>query len=316
MLYKILLLPARLAIYFYCRKIVINNKAILDEKGPLLIAANHPNSFLDAIIVSTLFKKPIYSLARGDAFSNKLVTKILTSLNMLPVYRVSEGVENLENNYITFDACQQLFRENKIVLIFSEGKCINEWHLRPLKKGSARLALTAWMHNTPLRVLPLGINYNSFRRFGKIMVLNFGNFISKSDMYEEFTSGKAINEFNDLLQEQLESLVYEISPNDANKLKSIFNVSQSNFKKILLFLPAAIGFIVHAPLYYAIHFIIKDRAKDHYDSIMVGILFLFYPLFVILLTLVLFLVIKSWYALSLLILLPFTAWSYLQLNRY
>ncbi len=316
MLYKILLLPARLAIYFYCRKIVINNKAILDEKGPLLIAANHPNSFLDAIIVSSLFKKPIYSLARGDAFSNKLVTKILTSLNMLPVYRVSEGVENLENNYITFDACQQLFRENKIVLIFSEGKCINEWHLRPLKKGSARLALTAWMHNTPLRVLPLGINYNSFRRFGKIMVLNFGNFISKSDMYEEFTSGKAINEFNDLLQEQLESLVYEISPNDANKLKSIFNVSQSNFKKILLFLPAAIGFIVHAPLYYAIHFIIKDRAKDHYDSIMVGILFLFYPLFVILLTLVLFLVIKSWYALSLLILLPFTAWSYLQLKRY
>jgi 1-acyl-sn-glycerol-3-phosphate acyltransferase len=316
LLYKILLLPARLAIYFYCRKIVINNKAILDEKGPLLIAANHPNSFLDAIIVSSLFKKPIYSLARGDAFSNKLVTKILTSLNMLPVYRVSEGVENLENNYITFDACQQLFRENKIVLIFSEGKCINEWHLRPLKKGSARLALTAWMHNTPLRVLPLGINYNSFRRFGKIMVLNFGNFISKSDMYEEFTSGKAINEFNDLLQEQLESLVYEISPNDANKLKSIFNVSQSNFKKILLFLPAAIGFIVHAPLYYAIHFIIKDRAKDHYDSIMVGILFLFYPLFVILLTLVLFLVIKSWYALSLLILLPFTAWSYLQLKRY
>lgn len=316
MLYKILLLPARLAIYFYCRKIVINNKAIPDEKGPLLIAANHPNSFLDAIIVSTLFKKPIYSLARGDAFSNKLVTKILTSLNMLPVYRVSEGVENLENNYITFDACQQLFRENKIVLIFSEGKCINEWHLRPLKKGSARLALTAWMHNTPLRVLPLGINYNSFRRFGKIMVLNFGNFISKSDLYEDFTSGKAINEFNDLLQEQLDSLVYEISPNDTNKLKSIFNVSQSNFKKILLFIPAAIGFIVHAPLYYAIHFIIKDRAKDHYDSIMVGILFLFYPLFVILLTLVLFLVIKSWYALSLLILLPFTAWSYLQLNRY
>ena len=123
---------------------------MLEEHGPLLIAANHPNSFLDAIILSSLFKFPVYSLARGDAFANRFVTKILTSLNMLPVYRVSEGVENLENNYTTFDACQELFSQRKIVLIFSEGRCINEWHLRPLKKGTARLALTAWMHNVPL----------------------------------------------------------------------------------------------------------------------------------------------------------------------
>ena len=72
------------------------NKKWLNEKGPLLIAANHPNSFLDAIIVSTLFKRPVYSLARGDAFAGKFFTTILTSLNMLPVYRISEGPENLE----------------------------------------------------------------------------------------------------------------------------------------------------------------------------------------------------------------------------
>jgi 1-acyl-sn-glycerol-3-phosphate acyltransferase len=151
---------------------------MLRQQGPLLIAANHPNSFLDAIILSSLFKQPIYSLARGDAFTNKLVTRILTSLNMLPVYRVSEGVENLEHNYTTFDACQKLLSDNKIILIFSEGRCINEWRLRPLKKGTARLALTAWMHNVPLRVLPLGINYSSFRKFGKIIILNFGSFIT------------------------------------------------------------------------------------------------------------------------------------------
>ena len=75
---------------------------------------------------------------------------------MLPVYRVSEGVENLENNYTTFDACQKIFKKNKIVLIFSEGRCINEWHLRPLKKGTARLALTAWQHNIPLKSFALG----------------------------------------------------------------------------------------------------------------------------------------------------------------
>ena len=307
MLYKLLFFPARIAIRFYCRKIRINNKELLSQPGPLLIAANHPNSFLDAIILSSLFKLPVYSLARGDAFTNNLVTKILTSLNMLPVYRVSEGVENLEHNYTTFDSCQKLFSYNKIVLIFSEGRCINEWRLRPLKKGTARLALTAWMHNVPLKVLPLGINYSSFRKFGKMMILNFGSFITEADVCEDFTTGKAINEFNNQLHKQLKGLVYEIAPGDTKKLKRIFYIRQSFVEKILFCIPAIIGFVLHAPLYYAIHFIIKNRAKDHYDSIMVGLLFIFYPVFVLLLTLVVFFLTGNLFSFLLLLGIPVTA---------
>src|SRR6476660_9232780 len=166
MLYKILYLPARLFIHFFCCRIIINNKNLLSEHGPLLIAANHPNSFRDAIIVATLFKNPVYSLTRGDAFAGKKITKILTSLNMLPVYRISEGAGNLDNNYFTFDECQHIFRNGGIVLIFSEGRCINEWHLRPLKKGTARLALSAWQQNIHMTVVPLGFNYSPFRRWG------------------------------------------------------------------------------------------------------------------------------------------------------
>jgi 1-acyl-sn-glycerol-3-phosphate acyltransferase len=143
LLYTIIKIPAKWALYLYCRSIKINYKEFLNAEGPLLIAANHPNSFLDAIILASLFKKPIYSLARGDAFVNKTIATILHSLKMLPVYRISEGVENLESNYQTFEACISIFKKNGIVLIFSEGKCINEWHLRALKKGTARLANSA-----------------------------------------------------------------------------------------------------------------------------------------------------------------------------
>jgi len=108
---------------------------MLKEKGPLLLACNHPNSFLDAVILDILFEQPVWSLARGDAFSNKTITKILTAVKILPVYRTSEGVENLSENYKTFDACLDIFRNTGVVQIFSEGKCINEWHLRPLKKS-------------------------------------------------------------------------------------------------------------------------------------------------------------------------------------
>jgi len=288
---------------------------MLRQPGPLLIAANHPNSFLDAIIMSALFKQPVYSLARGDAFAGKFFTRILRSLNMMPVYRVSEGVENLEHNYTTFDACQHLFEKNKIVLIFSEGRCINEWHLRPLKKGTARLALTAWMHNIPLKVLPLGINYNSFRKFGKIMHINFGTIITMDDIKEDHGSGKAINEFNGLLKNQLKELVYEIDASDEQQLQQRFGIKESLLKKIILLLPAVAGYILHAPLFYTAHLIIRNRAKDHYDSVIVGILFLFYPVYLVAITLAAFFASGNSFAFLLLLIMPLTALCLLHFKR-
>lgn len=283
--------------------------------GPLLIAANHPNSFLDAIILASIFKEPIYSLARGDAFAGKWINKILGSLNMLPVYRASEGVGNIENNYTTFDACHKLFQQNKIVLIFSEGRCINEWHLRPLKNGTARIALRAWEDNIPLIVLPLGINYSSFRFYGKNMILNFGNIIIKKEVDEDLSQAIPFKKFNKILQSQLKKLVYEIDAGDTEKQKEYFYIKQSFIKKIILFLPTIIGFVLNVPLYFVIHLIIKDRAKDHYDSIMTGLLFLLFPLYVFTITLIFFFITKNGYAFLLLALMPFTVWSYLQLKK-
>jgi 1-acyl-sn-glycerol-3-phosphate acyltransferase len=287
---------------------------MLNVKGPILIGANHPNSFLDAILLSALFKYPVHSLARGDAFATKFITRILTSMNMLPVYRVSEGVENLESNYTTFDKCQQLFKENKIVLIFSEGRCINEWHLRPLKKGTARLAMAAWQLNSSLKVLPLGFNYSSFRSIGKEVHLNFGEFIDLNDMYEDLSSGKAIIEFNDILKEQLKSLVYEIPKDDQQKLRGYFS-EPSLLRRILLAIPAVIGFILNAPLYFLFHLIIKDRSVDHYDSVMAGLMFLLYPVYVIVVTGVAILITGNWWYLLLLVIMPLMGICYIRFKK-
>lgn len=315
MLYKLLKFPAKIALYFYCRNITINKKEFLQSEGPLLIAANHPNSFLDAIILATLFKKPIYSLARGDAFANNFYTKLLRSMNMLPVYRISEGAENLEHNYKTFSACIDNFKENGIVLIFSEGLCKNEWHLRPLKKGTARLAITAWQQNIPLKVLPAGINYSSFRMFGKNVIINFGELIQKENFNEAIPAGQAIAAFNYKLYEQLKELIIEIDKNDKENIRRTFFVPQPVVKKTLLAIPAAAGYIIHAPLYYFVVTIIKNRANDHYDSVVVGMLFLLYPIYLFGIILIVFLLTKNYLCWLLLIAIPFTAWSVLQLKK-
>ena len=317
MLYALLKIPARFAFRIYCRKLSLNNKEIFNCDGPLLLASNHPNSFLDAIMLATLFKKPVHSLTRGDAFTKKLYYKLLTSLNMVPVYRISEGAENLGHNYKTFDYCKEIFKQNGIVLIFSEGACINEWHLRPLKKGTARLAISTWQEGIPLQVLPLGINYHSFTSFGKNIQLNFGHPITEKEFDASHAHGKSIAGFNDNLNEQLKELVIEIDKHDTKTLMQRFTVVQPPLKKFVLFLPAILGWLFHAAMYLPLKKFSRKRFAhdDHFDSVLIGMLFLLYPLFLILVSAVIFLLVGKWYGLAVLLVLPFCAWSYVQLKR-
>ena len=316
MLYSFLKIPARFVLLLYCRHISISNKAALECDGPLLLACNHPNSFLDAVIIATLFKRPVYSLTRGDAFANKFTSKILAALHMLPVYRISEGAGFVEHNYKTFDDCMDIFRRNGIVLIFSEGLCVNEWHLRPLKKGTARLVLNAWDAGIPLQVLPVGINYSSFNRFGKNIQLNFGEKIKQHDTGPSAIYGKKIAAINDLLNQQLQKLVVEIDDGNIAARKKYFFVQQPLIKKILLSVPAISGWLLHLPIYFFLKKIItKSRVHPaHFDSMMMGGWVAIYPFYLLLIALVVFFLFGGWYWVAVFFLLPFFAWSYVQLK--
>lgn len=317
MLYWLLKFPAKCCFWIYCRRLSIDNKDILSHNGPLIIAANHPNSFLDAIILSTLFKRPVHSLARGDAFKNKFVGWLLRSIHMLPVYRTSEGVENLEHNYTTFDACKEIFKKNGIVLIFSEGRCVNEWHLRPLKKGTARLAISSWQDGIDVRILPIGMNYQSFHSFGKNVVLRTGDIFDKNEVDLENGYGRSILSFNKKLTAALQPLVFEIAPGDRQTLLQRLTVKIPVLKKILLSVPAAIGYIIHVPLYYPVQRFAfrKGGHNDHYDSLMVGILFLFYPFYLVLIASLIGIFTCGYWWLLTFIVLPFCARSFVQLKK-
>jgi 1-acyl-sn-glycerol-3-phosphate acyltransferase len=172
----------------------------------LLLACNHPNSFFDAILLGALFKNPVHFLARGDAFKNPIAKKILTALNAIPIYRLSEGKEYLALNDAIFERCNQILKDKGIVLIFSEGLCVNEWGLRPLKKGSARIAINAWNQEViskTFRVLPVSLNYNSFTIFWKKIIIEFGEPIVRSETCIAANEAGQIRHFNKLLYSRL-----------------------------------------------------------------------------------------------------------------
>lgn len=257
----------------------------------------------------------MYSLARGDAFKKEWHKRLLHKLKLLPVYRTSEGVENLEHNYTTFAACREVFRDDGIVLIFSEGRCINEWKLRPLKKGTARLAVQSWFENIDLTVLPVALNYNPFRNFGKNVFVNFGEPLDKEAVLEHSTDGKLLAAFNVQLHHQLRSLVYHIPKADYELQEKRLSVPVPFFKSVLLFPFAVAGFMLHAPIYFiakAITYTFFNN--DHFDSAVASMLLLFYPFFLIAVFIVVGVTLGWFLALFSMVLLPLSAYAAIQLK--
>ena len=289
LLYPVVKFASRLAIKLLCRDIQIDNPTILQEKGPILLAANHPNSFLDSILLDTLFEQPVWALARGDAFRNKRHAELLRQLNIMPVYRSSEGVQNLSINYQTFNVCVELFRKNKIVTIYSEALCVNEWHLRPLKKGTARLAIQSWENGIPLRVIPVGLNYSSFRLFGKNVHINFGKPITQHEIPSDWSDGLRHQRFNELLQSALQQLVYEIPNTNRQLLEEKLGSPVTAKEKKALYIPGLLGRIIHLPLYHPIRkFTLRKFGETgHCDSVISAMLLVSYPFYLLIIFLIL-----------------------------
>jgi hypothetical protein len=146
--------------------------------------------------------------------------------------------------------------------------------------------------------------------------INFGEIISRNDFDLDEADGKRNLAFNLKLKEQLHQLVYEINKTDIQKQKRILEKKPTLVTKIFLFIPAVIGWLVHAPLYIPIkNFTYKNTVNnDHYDSILVALLLFIYPAFVILLTLIIVLFTNDPFLGVLIVILPFTAWAYVQLK--
>ena len=87
--------------------------------------------------------------------------------------------------------------------------------LRPLKKGLARIAfgtLSRYGKETPLYIIPVGIDYDNHFNMNSEILLSVGNPIKVSDYYTEFeeNSAEAINKLTLKIGDDLESLIINI----------------------------------------------------------------------------------------------------------
>jgi len=256
---NILKLFIRAALWLFCAEINAKNKYLLNTSGPLLIIANHPNSFLDAIIIGSRYNRKIYFLARGDVFTKKHHRFLLGLLNMIPVYRLREGKEFLHLNEYAFVESARLLKNKEAVLIFIEGTCLNTNKLQPFKKGTARILQTCHIENCFPKIQLAGIAYNNFKGIGKRVNLCLDSFIQTTAIL----TPKDRVEFNNAVFEKLSALILPTAHTPTIKKNALY--------------------YFNLPLYNLVYRFVDKKTKGtvFFDSVLFGVLFFLYPIYLI-----------------------------------
>ncbi len=170
----------RLGLFFYFKKIEVKHANRIPKSGAVLFLGNHQNALLDALLIATKNGRFSYFLTRASVFSKPLISKVLKSLLMLPVYRIRDGWSNLTKNNRVFSKSSKLLSEGHAITIFPEGSHNLRRTVRPLSKGFTRIifeTLEAYP-DTIIHLVPVGLNFKNATKFGDSTLINFGNVMS------------------------------------------------------------------------------------------------------------------------------------------
>jgi len=200
--------PFTFRVFF--RRIFYSNLKKVPLEKPLLLAGNHQNSFMDGILVGSYLTQPINFLMRADMFKNPLARFSLRELNVSPVYRIEEGLENVHKNHETFKYIYDILKKNGNYVVFAEGICVQEKRLQKLRKGTARMAFGAEeAFGLDVNIVPVGVNYTYPAKFRKEVLINFDDSFSIKELKDLYIAhpAKALLAFNEKVEAGLKRQV-------------------------------------------------------------------------------------------------------------
>ncbi|QHL87581.1 glycerol acyltransferase [Nibribacter ruber] len=224
MLYFVLKTLFQMALRVFFSRFTVNHKHLLSAQGPLIVVSNHPNTLMDPVVTASLMKQNIYFLAKSSFFKPGIQGWLFHKLFMIPVYRREDvGTGGTAQNDATFVKCYEFLGKGGTLMVFPEGNSFMQRRLRPLKTGTARIALGAEaQHDFKLgvRILPVGLNYSDPSRFRSEVFVNVGEPIQVKDFEEAYAQDpfQAAHTLTDHLKERLEELVIHTETDEEDLL--------------------------------------------------------------------------------------------------
>ncbi|MFT5166976.1 MAG: glycerol-3-phosphate O-acyltransferase/dihydroxyacetone phosphate acyltransferase [Saprospiraceae bacterium] len=216
------------------KKIFFHYQEEIPENKAIIFASNHPTAFLDPVMVGAFIKRPVHFIVRGDIFKGKFILAFLNGLKMLPIFRFRDGYSSLKNNQATLETVYEKLSQNRCVLILAEGETKHEKRLRPIQKGTARMAFGAIEAQGDLDILiiPVGVNYSDSDAYRSFVMTEFGKPIHLNDykpVYQE-NPRKAIKQLTGRIEKEMRSLVIHIEKEaDDIWVNRILEIKRSDF---------------------------------------------------------------------------------------
>lgn len=231
MIYRLLRKLTKIGLFFFFKKIVVSGRKNLIEEGPLIVVANHPNTLMDPLIISSLMKQQIGFLGNAGLFSNRFFGSILKYFNVIPVFRkkdIAKG-EKPDNKY-SFSKCHENLDEKGTILIFPEGSSYYELKLREIKTGTARIALSYKSlsnFDLNLKILPIALDYSDAIQFRSIVSVTIGEPILLEPYKQTFLNNEleAVLELTKRIHFELEKHI----PNTTSKEQEQFLLKSHKF---------------------------------------------------------------------------------------
>lgn len=219
---------------FYKRFLILNSHK--ERFGSTIYVSNHPNSFMDPIMIGSMNRPIVHFMTRSDVFVWWL-KPILWAAHMLPIYRQQDGADTKGKNTDVFKKVNQSLKMGRNILIFGEGFTDDTpiRGLKPVKKGPVRMgfgALTAINWSKKIYISGIGISYTDRNTIGSEFILNNGPKICLNDYKEAYLENpsKVINEVTKRVEKDMQDcIIYIANPKRYSLLENIMQITRKGY---------------------------------------------------------------------------------------
>lgn len=167
------------------RKVEVYGKENIPTDGAVILAPNHCNTLMDALVVLRSDKDSTVFGARADMFRHPFIAKLMYFFRILPMVRQRDGLRNVLKNHETTDIIVETLQHKVPFCIFPEGTHRPMHSLQVLGKGAFRAALLAnsrFGEEMPVYIVPVGIEYGDYFSYRSTSLVTYGKPINVTEL--------------------------------------------------------------------------------------------------------------------------------------
>ena len=245
--YRTVRAVTRFWLWFFFKSVDARHPERVPREGPVLLCINHPNNFIDSLVLGAAVRRKVHYLATAALFRRRLLARFLLAAGAIPVWRKQDerlqdstrpfanrppsirsehaAPATTDKNTDTFVACAAAFERGALIAIYPEGTTHAEARVQRIKTGAARIAL-AWevAHPRTLTMLPVGLTFEARKSFRARVLVSFGAPLplhAYVDAYRE-DPVKAVDALTRHLQDSMEAEVVNVERiDDARLLQAV-----------------------------------------------------------------------------------------------